>query len=145
LQDDGIRHLVRPRGIGHARSKVRRRVIPHPGKHAGERQDHIVLRVRRKELHPADAFDSNNVRIGSLQARRLIGAMKIDQQLVLRGRFGHHLVEIDHLLVLVVEEVYLDPRDAHPVAQIEPFLHRGGVRTVWRRRRADRKACFLLA
>ena len=83
LEDDGIGDLVRPGGIGHARAKVRGRVIAHPGQHAGERQGDIVLRVRPGELHPADAFDAHDVRIGSLQARRLVGAMKVNQQLVL--------------------------------------------------------------
>ena len=79
-----------------------------------------MLRVRRKELHSADAFDSNDVRIGSLEAGRLVGPMKVDQKLMLRGGLCHHLVEIDDLFVLVVEEIDLDTGDAHAVAQVEP-------------------------
>ena len=59
---------------------------------------------------------------GSRLAGRLVGSMKVDDQVMLGGVFEQSLIEIDNFLGLVIEEIDLYPGDTGAATAIEEFL-----------------------
>jgi len=93
-----------------------RRIIHRSDGHAGENQCDIVLRGHLPApfhiLQPHDPLPREHIGPGALEPRRLVGAVKIDQQPV-PGRFlGDLPVIVDHPLVIPLHEIDLDALDA---------------------------------
>ncbi len=85
--------------------------------------------VRRRQvaplalLQPQHALARDDVRPGAVQARRLVRAVEVYEQLARRGLARHALVEVHHPLVLALHEVDLDPLHAPPSELVERGLH----------------------
>ena len=58
-----------------------------------------------------------------MQARRLVGAVEVDQHLVLGTHLRAGGVEVDHILVVAVHEIDLEALDAHAGIVDEDILH----------------------
>ena len=115
-EDDRRRDLVRPRRLAPPIAEDRRRVVAAPGEKARERHGRVVRPPRRRAavLEAVDPFARQLVRPRAVHAGRLVGAVEVEHQAVLRRFAQDRVVEVDDLLRLVIEEV--DLRADHAVA-----------------------------
>src|SRR6266516_5419840 len=100
---------------------MQRRVISVPGQKTRERQGGVVHRPR---LHAAvfkaaNSFAGHLVRPGARFSCRLVGAVKLQNDLVLGGVLQERLIEIDYLFGFMIEEIDLRADNANVIAQGE--------------------------
>ena len=68
---------------------------------------------------PEHAFAGHDVRIGAVEARGLVGAVEVHEQLPLRRLLRDALVVVDHPLVFALHEVDLDALHAPLLELVE--------------------------
>jgi hypothetical protein len=87
-----------------------------PGQKARERQGRIVDRpqARAAVFEAAHRFARQLVGPGARFARRLVGAVKLDHDSVLRRAAQQGLVQIDDLFRLVIEKIDLGAGNSDP-------------------------------
>src|SRR5687768_18575674 len=77
-------------------------------------------------LHTAYAFADQFIRPGAIAAGRLVGAVKHEQDLVLRRLAEERLVQIDHFFRFVIEKIELGAGDTEAAQHPEELLARFG-------------------
>ena len=105
------------------------RVVERTGQHAqegdGDIVDHLLFAILQPLhlLQAVYALEVDDIGIGAVQARRLVGTMEIDHHLVLGTHLGAGGIEVDHILVVTVHEIDLEALDTHAGEMQEDILH----------------------
>src|SRR4029453_12086271 len=117
---------MRPRALTAAIAEDRRRVVAGAREIPGERDRRVVRSPRRRAamLEPVDAFPRQLVRPRAVEARRLVGAVEVEHDVVRRRLAQDCVVEIDHFLRLVIEEIDLRAGDAVLLTELEELAPR---------------------